>query len=138
VLRHTERWRDRFGVLRSVLWYVPIMRLDNRWQDARAVLAGACNVSTWDGRGYSGGYSHWRCGKARRHTDGHRFNNYVWDGPGSRPRYDPVPIRNADNTDWFDARTVTPFMRHASGRRAVGRRSRDRSQAREYAAGRYA
>jgi hypothetical protein len=138
VLWYAERWRDRWGVLRSTLWHVPIMRLDNRWQDLRAALAGACNRSTWNGRGYDGGYSHWRCGKARGHADGHRFNNYVWDGPGSRMRFDPLPIRNADNTDWFDARTVTPFMRLAGGRRAVDRRSRSRIRAREYAAGRHA
>jgi hypothetical protein len=134
VLWHAERWRDRWGVLRSTLWHVPIMRLDNRWQDLRAVLAGACNRSTWNGCGYNGGYPHWRCGKARGHQGEHRFNNYVWDGPGSRTRYDPIPIRNADNTDWFYARSVTPFMKLASGRRAVGRRSRSRLLARQYAA----
>jgi len=138
VLWHAERWRDRWGLLRSVLWYVPIMRLDNRWQDLRAVLAGACNRSSWNGHGYSGGYSHWRCGKARGHEDGHRFHNYVWDGPGSPMRFSPLPIRNDENTGWFDARSVTPFMRLASGRRAVDRRSRSRIVAREYVAGRYA
>lgn len=132
VLRHTERWSDRVSTLRSVLWYVPIMRLDNRWQDLRAALAGACNRSTWDGAGYAGGYSHWRCSKARGHRGEHRFHNYVWGGPGAKMRYDPLPVRNADNTDWFDIRGVLPFMNLTRGRRAVEPRAHSRKLAREY------
>lgn len=115
-------------------WHVAIMRLDNRYQDARARLAGACNADLWTGvppLGYAGGYSHWRCGKARGHADEHRFNNYTWSGLlGDRTVFDPLPIRNADNTAFFDARVVTPFMKLADGRRAVTTRRRSRLQAR--------
>lgn len=128
-------------------WHVLVMRIDNRWQDGRAVLAGACNASLWTGtppNGYAGGYSHWRCGKRRGHLantfvtgheDGssgpHRFGNYTWTGaPHERPEYAPLPIRNEDNTGWFNTRTVTPFMKLAGGRRAVDRRGRSRLRAR--------
>jgi len=136
------------SLLRSycfVAWY----RLQNRALDARAWALGACNASTWNkaARGYDGGYSHWRCGKRRGHdpevkvfrdgdyVDGatygpHRFNNYIWEGPGSRVEYAPLPIHNEDNTDWFNARKVIPFMKVADGRRACDTRRRSRIRAR--------
>jgi hypothetical protein len=128
--------------------FIAWARLQNRFMDARAVLAGSCNASTWTGKppyGYAGGYSHWRCGKRRGHHlevprgvtletgdyGPHRFINYIWDGdPGSRAEYSPLPIRNEDNSGWFDTRTVIPFRRLADGRRAVERRSRSRLRAR--------
>lgn len=134
------QWRDVARHFKSQ-WHIFVMRLDNRWQDARAVMAGACNASLWTGvppNGYAGGYSHWRCGKAHGHTDMphrmnrvHRFGNYTWTGePHDRPMYDPLPIRNKDNTGWFDVWTVLPFRTLSEGRRPVERRSRARLRAR--------
>lgn len=99
-------------------------RLANRVLDVRAVLAGACNASTWDEDlgDYAGGYSHWRCGKRRGHSDAdermdgaHRFNNYVWGGPGSKVEYAPIPVRGLhEYTE--DADQVAPFKK-ITGRR---------------------
>lgn len=114
-------------------YHVAVMRLDNRWQDLRARLAGACNADLWTGQGltgYAGGYSHWRCGRERGHQSPHRFHNYTWTGaPGDRPVYDPLPIRNEANTGWFDTRKVIPFMKLTGGRRAVDTRARSRRRA---------
>lgn len=127
-------WGIVWSMLRSK-YHVAVMRIDNRIQDARARLAGACNASTWNEElnAYEGGYSHWRCGKARGHADtAHRFINYVWEGPGHRVEYAPLPIRNEDNTGWFDTLTVIPFRKLADGRRAVASRRRSRLQAQMY------
>lgn len=128
------QWKSVRSHLRSRV-AVARMRLDNRWMDARAVLAGACNASTWnEERGdYDGGYSHWRCGKRRGHADtaermdgAHRFHNYTWEGPGHKVEYAPLPTRNEDNTDWYDTSAVLPFRKHSDGRRAVDSRRRSR------------
>jgi hypothetical protein len=144
--------------LKSRLW-VAWARMQNRYMDARARFAGACNADTWTGEGhtgYAGGYSHWRCGKKRGHfgngvmvyrdgdyVDGgtygpHRFNNYIWNGPGSRVEYAPLPIRNESNTGWFDTWRVLPFRKLADGRRLVTSRRRGRLQARLHEAHREA
>jgi hypothetical protein len=90
-LRQAWQAGDRRAQLRG-LFYRSWHRLHNRISDGVAVLAGACNRSTWDGRGYSAGYAHWRCMLGRGHAGPHRFHNYVWDGPGSRARFDPLPV----------------------------------------------
>jgi hypothetical protein len=128
------RWETFWSMTRGV-WY----RLHNRLLDARAVALGACNASTWNpAKGdYDGGYSHWRCNKRRGHQDPlrgmeqpHRFNNYIWEGPGHRVEYAPLPIRNAANTGWFDSRTVIPFRKLADGRHPISSRRRSRILAR--------
>lgn len=43
-----------------------------------------------------GGYSHWRCGRPAGHPGEHRFRNYVWQGPGHRTEFDPVPGHDCD------------------------------------------
>jgi hypothetical protein len=94
-----------------------------------------CNASTWEpaSQSYGGGYSHWRCGKVRAHADryermdgAHRFINYVWEGPGHSVEYAPLPVRNADNTDWFEASDVIPFWNLAEGRHPIDSRRRSR------------
>lgn len=60
--------------------WIAYHRAANRLLDLRAVLAGACNESTWDGSTYGNGYAHWRCMKRRGHTEAHRYNNYIWLG----------------------------------------------------------
>lgn len=131
----TERWSDRRSMLKSVLWYQPVMRLDNRFQDARARLSGACNADTWTGigtSGYAGGYSHWRCGKARGHKGFHRFESYIWSGkPGGLVAYDPI-------SPYTDRPRILPFAKQAKGRRSIVTRRRARRIAllRELARGR--
>jgi hypothetical protein len=134
-LRQTERWRDRWGMVKSVFWWCPVMRLDNRWRDLRARLAGACNASTWTGEppiGYAGGYSHWRCGKRRGHRDtkermdsAHRFNNYVWDGDG-RVEFAPIDIGGLNDPVWDE---ILPFAKQTSRRRAIDTRRHSRLRA---------
>lgn len=79
------------------LWYRCWHRSYNRGADLVARLAGACNASTWNGRGYGGGYAHWRCMKGRGHVGVHRFENYVWPqcrpGQYARVWFDPLPVR---------------------------------------------
>jgi hypothetical protein len=137
------RWETFWSMTRGV-WYRARHRVGNRLMDARALALGACNVSTWDTAmdEYGGGYNHWRCGKRRGHSDAeaelpggrwngaHRFNNYIWEGPGHRVEYAPLPIRNDDNTDWFDSRTVIPFRKLADGRHPIESRRRSRLLAR--------
>jgi len=81
--------------LRGV-WFRWWHRTYNRGADLVARLAGACNASTWDGRGYAGGYAHWRCMKGRGHGGVHRFENYVWPqrwpGRSSRVQFVPLPV----------------------------------------------
>lgn len=48
-----------------------------------------CQVTPEKG---SGGYSHWHCNLKRRHAGPHRYNNYIWPGPGTRVEYAPVPV----------------------------------------------
>lgn len=143
-LRETESWRDRRGIVRGLAW-TAWFRTCNRWSDMLARLSGACNRDTWTGEPpsfYAGGYSHWRCGKRRGHTEPdpvrpgspHRFINYVWDGPGTRVEYAPLPTRNADNTGWYDLGAVLPFRRLTSRRRPVATRRRARLQAGWYEA----
>jgi hypothetical protein len=135
--RTTERWEDRRSMLVSVFWYAPKYRLRNRLLDIRAVLAGACNASTWTGNDYAGGYSHWRCGKrrghlartlVRGHEDGssglHRFNNYTWTGnPADRTEYQPLPL-DADYDE------VLPFHKQTKSRHPIDTRYRTRVRAR--------
>lgn len=137
------RWDDFRRYLKS-RWHVLVMRLDNRWQDLRAVAAGACNATTWvEERGsYAGGYSHWRCAKKRGHLypkgyagrgtlEPHRFHNYTWTGePGDRVVYDALPVRTADNSGWYNAKHDIPFAKLTGGRRAVDTRRRSRIRAR--------
>lgn len=137
------QWDSVRGHFRSQLW-VAWFRLHNRWQDTRAVLAGACNASTWNPqkRDYDGGYNHWRCGKRRGHMantlvtgheDGrsgpHRFINYTWDGPGTKVKYAPMPIHQPGLARWFDTSAILPFMRLADGRKGVDTRRRARRRA---------
>lgn len=128
-LRNCERWKDRWGILRSQYWHMPLMRMENRILDGWAVLLGACNQSTWTGvppTGYAGGYSHWRCGKARGHRGDHRFQNYTWSGElHEQGKYNPLPITNPDGT-FYDARAVIPFLKVTKKRRAIERRGRCR------------
>lgn len=142
--RRYKSFRDDDG---SIQWFsvrshlrsriaVARMRLNNRRQDLRAVLAGACNASTWDPSipGYHA-YSHWRCGKAKGHPEttdawggkAHRFNNYIWEGPGSKVEYSPLPVRNAEG--WFDTSRIVPFRKLADGRHAVCPRRESRIMA---------
>lgn len=103
--------------------YVNRHRVYNRFQDARARLAGACNADTWIGlppNGYAGGYSHWRCGKPWGHPGRHRFNNYTWSGlPAARTEYNPLPIHQS-----------LPFAKLAGGRRCAEKRGRARKRER--------
>lgn len=90
-------------------WFIFSRRVHNRWLNLRGRLSGYCMASTWredtgHGPGYSPGYDHWRCWRKRGHTEAHRFNNYIWDDHGDGGAFDPLPVRNADNTDWFDGR----------------------------------
>jgi hypothetical protein len=142
-----RRWALARSLARSH-YYIALHRLENRYRDARAYLAGACNATTWDPakRDYQGGYSHWRCGKRRGHHlevprgvtletgdyGPHRFANYIWEGPGHRVEYAPLPICNADNSGWFDSRTVIPFYKQAQNRRITDTRRRSRQRARAY------
>lgn len=66
-----------------------IHRAQNRYYDARAVLAGYCNHRPAPD---SGGYSHWRCALPRHRWGRHRFNNYTWADAG-RVNFDPIPVR---------------------------------------------
>lgn len=133
------RWKDFRRHLKS-RYHVAVMRLDNRWQDLRAVLAGACNRSTWVGvpsapdaieYGYAGGYSHWRCARERGHEGPHRFHNYVWGGePGDRVLYDALPVRTPDNSGWYNTAHDIPFAKLTEKRHAVDTRRRSRIRAR--------
>lgn len=40
----------------------------------------------------SGGYSHWHCQERKWHKGDHRYNNYIWPGPGSRVEYAPTEV----------------------------------------------
>lgn len=128
-LRNCERWEDRRGIIKSQFYHIPLMRLKNRIYDGWAVLVGACNKSTWTGlppTGYAGGYSHWRCGRARGHRGNHRFMNYVWSGsPNHKVHFMPLPTRNPDGSH-YDTRMVTPFRKVTSKRHAVERRGRSK------------
>lgn len=115
-------------------------RTINRALDLRAVLAGACNATTWDPKRstFRGGYSHWRC--ARRHghypVTPHRSNNYVW-ATGGRTEFDPISINSPEYASmsvrgaWMALRGVeTPFQRYAGGRRPIQRLSQERASER--------
>jgi len=123
------QWKAIRRHLKSV-WYIQRWRVENRLLDVYAVLRGACNASTWDPEraDYSGGYSHWRCGKRRGHATEHRFMNYVWDGDGSPVRFDPLPLRV--DGEWFDWRTAQPFRKLVEKRHVVDSRRRGRIRAR--------
>jgi hypothetical protein len=140
------RWETFWSMTRGV-WYRARYRVGNRLMDARAVALGACNASTWNpAKGdYDGGYNHWRCNKRRGHHlevprgvtletgdyGPHRFNNYIWEGPGHRTEYAPLPTRNAANTGWFDSSAVIPFQKVASKRHPIDSRRRSRILARK-------
>jgi hypothetical protein len=120
----TERWADRRSMIASVAWYAPKYRLGNRLMDARSILAGACNASTWTGQkpyGYAGGYSHWRCSRKRRHLGPHRFENYVF--AGLRVEYKPIEPYTA-------MKEICPFWKLARGRHPIDSRRRSRLRAR--------
>ena len=100
-------------------------RISNRLQDRNAVLAGACNSSTWSEslHSFRGGYAHWRCAKEAGHSGWHRSNNYRWPNDDhGRALYDPIPIRhlNQDDTD------VIPFQKYAEGRHLTPTSRQDR------------
>jgi hypothetical protein len=109
--------------------WIQIHRVQNRLQDLRAWFAGACNASTWDGETYAGGYSHWRCGRARGHLktgQPHRFKNYIWV-PGKQVKHDPIPVASeaGHRLQW---REELPYDRESSGRAPTDRRGRARAQ----------
>lgn len=118
-IRHD--WRSALRQYRAILNY----RLANRLMDRRAVLAGACNATTWSEATHSfrGGYSHWRCAKAAGHPGWHRSNNYRWaPGDTGRVLYDPIPVRvlNQDNS------ALIPFQSYANGRHLTATSRQDR------------
>jgi hypothetical protein len=107
-------WRSAARSFRSALNH----RISNRLQDRRAVLAGACNATTWSDAlvSYRGGYPHWRCGKAAGHKGWHRFNNYVWaPDPFGRVRYDSLPV-HGPNYVRPPGVDPLPFALYAEGR----------------------
>lgn len=97
-------------------------RLHNRWLDARAWAVGACNSDTWDraAASYSGGYPHWRCMRERRHGGSHRFNNYIWAGPGHRVEYRPVE-------DHHRLAALLPYRKVCDHRHMIRTLRRDRA-----------
>lgn len=142
--RHWGAWKS--------LGYRIAHRTSNRWMDLQARLAGACNASTWnEAKGdYDGGYSHWRCGKPRGHdrqvkvfrdgdyVDGatygpHRFNNYIWPGPGTRVQYAPVPVRGLTEYGQ-DMDKLVPFRRQTNRRHGIDTLRRSRRRAERYEA----
>jgi hypothetical protein len=116
-------------------------RTHNRWLDLRANLAGACNDDGWiEAEQDYAGYSHWRCGKARGHTDGldaysggqrlHRHNNYVWED-GQTSKYVPIPVVSLDEHQ----RTmdqILPFRRITTYRHGIDTLRRTRRRAAMY------
>lgn len=74
-------------------------RLQNRWWDLRAVLAGYCNdrPSKTNIPGQGGGWIHWRCALRRGHGDVHRSRNVVWDSEG-KPLH--LPVKNPPSQPW--------------------------------------
>lgn len=95
----------------------------NRWWDARARLAGACNRDTWHGEDRVGGYAHWRCGRPRRHEGRHRFVNYVWSD-GVSPVFEPVELAEAEP---FASVTRKRYSIDSLGRERARRRVYERS-----------
>jgi hypothetical protein len=73
--------------------WIAIFRVDNRWKDLLAILAGYCNHCPWTADpAQGGGYAFWRCALRRGHDGLHRARNYVWEDDG-RPSYVPMPNR---------------------------------------------
>jgi hypothetical protein len=75
-------------------------RMENRWWDLRAVLAGYCNdrPNKTHVPGQGGGWIHWRCALPRRgHGDLHRSLNIVWDSEG-KPLH--LPVSNPPSQPW--------------------------------------
>ena len=74
-------------------------RLQNRWWDLRAVLAGYCNdrPDKTSVPGQGGGWIHWRCALQRGHGDVHRFRNNEWDGEG-KPLH--LPVNDPPSQPW--------------------------------------
>lgn len=114
-------WRSALVSYRSVLNH----RISNRLQDRRAVLAGACNATTWSEslQSFRGGYPHWRCAKAAGHKGWHRTGSYRWptDDHG-RALYDPIPIRHLNQDD----SAIVPFETFANGRHMTPTSRQDR------------
>lgn len=98
--------------LPAIAWRT-IHRTQNRWWDARAVLAGYCNDRAVKVGipGETGGYVHWRCSLKRNHDGKHRYRNCVWDGTG-RVEHDPVGM--SAGQPW--ERAATPTIRQARNR----------------------
>jgi len=106
-------------------WYRWWHRTYNRGADLVALLVGACNASTWDGRGYAGGYAHWRCMRGRGHAGVHRFENYVWPGQDSRVQFDPLPVIGLRESEELRDREL-PFRSVTSQRFCTDSRRRAR------------
>jgi hypothetical protein len=126
----------RMAGVRS-LWWRCWHRSCNRVRDGLARLAGACNRSTWDAgsASWSGGYAHWRCALRRGHEGVHRFENYVWAGPGSRVVFDPLPVRGLRESAElrgevlpFRAVTSRRFMTESLRRGRARRRAAERAR----------
>jgi hypothetical protein len=74
-------------------------RLQNRWWDLLAILAGYCNdrPDKTGVPGEGGGWIHWRCALRRGHGDVHRSRNNVWDDQG-KPLH--LPVRDHPAQPW--------------------------------------
>ena len=94
--------------------WIAIHRIQNRWHDARAVLAGYCNdrPQRTGVPGEGGGYRNWRCALKRRHDGMHRTGNYVWTGDGT-VTYLPAPHGSGKEAHQPWQRSMTPTMRQA-------------------------
>lgn len=77
--KYLRHWRinNWFG-LRSWLYY---KGLHNAVEGCNPRL---CGVVPDQG---SGGYRHWHCQLRKKHEGPHRYNNYIWPGPGTRVEY---------------------------------------------------
>jgi hypothetical protein len=86
-----------------------VRRIQNRWWDLRAILAGYCNDRPDKSHipGQGGGWLHWRCALPRRgHGDVHRSRNTVWDNEG-KPLH--LPVANPPAQPWV--RHMVPTRR---------------------------
>jgi hypothetical protein len=128
--RHWHAWRS----LGYRIWH----RSHNRWMDFRARLAGACNDDGWsEERSDYAGYSHWRCGKARGHSDSgsvldgsHRSNNYIWDD-GQTAEYAPIPVMGI-HPHQRTMDEILPFRRITNYRHGIDTLRRTRLRAAMY------
>lgn len=109
-------------------------RAQNRYADARAILAGYCNHRPWSPRpGEGGGYSHWRCALNRGHDGLHRARNYVWSDD-DRTDYLPIPAGHPMPYQRWE-RNMTPTRRQEREREAWQREQTAKRRAARSAAG---